>query len=641
MANIKFSAFDEATNVSAVQEIVGYNGTQNVRITPANFVTTGGTGVFLPLAGGALTGSLGIGAAQQAWPLEVKGADTDGSVLARFYSNTGSRGSFIIRNGSGVDPTAFIGTSGGSEELSIGTNNTEALRLGASQNATFAGTIDSGTITSTGIIKTATTFQSTGGSMLFFVPNVGQALEIAQNTGDATFSSTATATSFISSTDSGININGFTMTRVAANSAIRVSDGLETLGLLRSYAGLNVATTGTFGGDIQGAGVYVGATNTSFDFYNQGTSYFNGTVTVDAAFTQSGGDASTFSGNVTLNGAGDPILDIYRDSGGNHSIRLHSEGVSWINNNSFFGIGTISPSSKLDIQQETAGNIISTEFDNLDYTAGNRNAIKIRQQASSSGSFSAFLGATQDGKLFLSNDSITSDHLVIDNTGNVGIGTASPQSGFKLDVGGNVITRGNAYVLTNLVHYGSSDFLINASAGSTAIKFETGGSESTRITSGGNVLFGTTEVPNGTSVYGSGFIPVSNGKVALRMASSSTGAGTLIEFFNPNGSVGNITSSASATAYNTNSDYRLKEDLQDFDGLDKVSKIPVYDFKWKTDDSRSYGVMAHELQDVLPDAVTGDKDAEKMQGVDYSKIVPLLIKSIQELKAEVELLKNK
>ena len=51
--------------------------------------------------------------------------------------------------------------------------------------------------------------------------------------------------------------------------------------------------------------------------------------------------------------------------------------------------------------------------------------------------------------------------------------------------------------------------------------------------------------------------------------------------------------------------------------------------------------MAHELQEVLPDAVTGDKDAEKMQSVDYSKIVPLLIKSIQELKAEVESLKNK
>ena len=72
-----------------------------------------------------------------------------------------------------------------------------------------------------------------------------------------------------------------------------------------------------------------------------------------------------------------------------------------------------------------------------------------------------------------------------------------------------------------------------------------------------------------------------------------------------------------------------------------VSKIPVYDYKWKSSNDRSYGVMAHQLQEVLPQAVTGDKDAEEMQSVDYSKIVPLLVKSIQELKAEIELLKNK
>ena len=150
------------------------------------------------------------------------------------------------------------------------------------------------------------------------------------------------------------------------------------------------------------------------------------------------------------------------------------------------------------------------------------------------------------------------------------------------------------------------------------------------ITSGGDVLFGTQGTPNGTSVYGSGFIPVSTAKVQLKMASNSTAAGSLITFFNPNGGVGNITITGSTTAYNTSSDYRLKEDLQDFAGLDMVSKIPVYDFKWKTDESRSYGVMAHELQEVLPDAVSGEKDAEEMQGVDYSKIVPLLVKSIQE-----------
>jgi glycerol-3-phosphate responsive antiterminator len=50
--------------------------------------------------------------------------------------------------------------------------------------------------------------------------------------------------------------------------------------------------------------------------------------------------------------------------------------------------------------------------------------------------------------------------------------------------------------------------------------------------------------------------------------------------------------------------------------------------------------MAHELQEVLPQAVSGNKDAEEMQSVDYSKIVPLLVKSIQELKAEVDKLKK-
>jgi hypothetical protein len=117
-------------------------------------------------------------------------------------------------------------------------------------------------------------------------------------------------------------------------------------------------------------------------------------------------------------------------------------------------------------------------------------------------------------------------------------------------------------------------------------------------------------------------------------------AGTHVQFKGSAGVTGTIGYSGTSTSYNTSSDYRLKEDLQNFAGLDMVSKIPVYDFKWKTDESRSYGVMAHELQEVLPQAVVGEKDAEEMQSVDYSKIVPLLVKSIQELKAEVDKLKQ-
>jgi len=122
------------------------------------------------------------------------------------------------------------------------------------------------------------------------------------------------------------------------------------------------------------------------------------------------------------------------------------------------------------------------------------------------------------------------------------------------------------------------------------------------------------------------------------------GFGTLVKFFrtSTSSSIANISFNSGGTAvnYNTGSDYRLKEDLQTFNGLDILSNISVYNYKWKGVDFRGYGVIAHELQPIFPDAVTGEKDAEEMQSVDYSKLVPVLIKSVQELKKEIELLKQ-
>ena len=115
---------------------------------------------------------------------------------------------------------------------------------------------------------------------------------------------------------------------------------------------------------------------------------------------------------------------------------------------------------------------------------------------------------------------------------------------------------------------------------------------------------------------------------------------TKILYFNSS-NVATFVSSITATAFNTSSDYRLKEDSKDFNGLEMICNIPVYDYKWKADESRAFGVMAHELQEVLPQAVTSKKDGKEMQAVDYSKIVPLLIKSIQELTAKIEVLENK
>ena len=110
---------------------------------------------------------------------------------------------------------------------------------------------------------------------------------------------------------------------------------------------------------------------------------------------------------------------------------------------------------------------------------------------------------------------------------------------------------------------------------------------------------------------------------------------------------GSILTTNSGTTYNTTSDYRLKTDKKSFDALSLVEQIPVYDFKWKYMDTRDYGCLAHELAEIIPNAVNGEKDAiddegeKHYQQADYSKIVPVLVKAIQELQEKVKTLENK
>lgn len=110
---------------------------------------------------------------------------------------------------------------------------------------------------------------------------------------------------------------------------------------------------------------------------------------------------------------------------------------------------------------------------------------------------------------------------------------------------------------------------------------------------------------------------------------------------------GSILTTNSGTTYNTSSDYRLKTNAKDFNALALIEQIPVYDFKWKNIDNRDYGCFAHELAEIIPNAVTGEKDAVADDGeadyqqADYSKIVPVLVKAIQELEAKVKTLENK
>ncbi len=146
-----------------------------------------------------------------------------------------------------------------------------------------------------------------------------------------------------------------------------------------------------------------------------------------------------------------------------------------------------------------------------------------------------------------------------------------------------------------------------------------------------------------------------NGRGFIEMISNRSStfqADYFLKFFNVfSNEIGSIrvNNNNNNVAYNTSSDYRLKEDLKEFKALDTVCKIKVYNYTWKDDpsDFRDQGILAHELDELIPQAVSGEKDALDKddnilpQSVDYSKIVPHLVQSIQELKAEIEILKNK
>jgi hypothetical protein len=174
-------------------------------------------------------------------------------------------------------------------------------------------------------------------------------------------------------------------------------------------------------------------------------------------------------------------------------------------------------------------------------------------------------------------------------------------------------------------------------------------SEYMRITSGGDVLVNSTSNTLGGKLAST---LNDNGYTISALKQGTFGAAILARVDNTNSDfcrfwysssntqVGSINTNGTTTSYNVTSDYRLKQDFKPFNGLDLVSKIKVYDYEWKADNSRMNGVIAHELQEVVPYAVTGEKDAEQMQQVDYSKLVPILVQAIQEQQQQIEELKK-
>jgi hypothetical protein len=184
-------------------------------------------------------------------------------------------------------------------------------------------------------------------------------------------------------------------------------------------------------------------------------------------------------------------------------------------------------------------------------------------------------------------------------------------------------------------------------ASSSSMKFYTNNTEKARIDASGNLLVGRTSTITFSTNTTDGIV-LSPSRIDIsaaslcRISQLRDSTGTYDRFYNGASIVGSITGTTSATAYNTSSDQRLKENITDADDAgSKVDAIQVRQFDWKADGShQDYGMVAQELMTVAPEAVSVPEDPEEMMGVDYSKLVPMLIKEIQSLRNRVATLEG-
>jgi hypothetical protein len=239
--------------------------------------------------------------------------------------------------------------------------------------------------------------------------------------------------------------------------------------------------------------------------------------------------------------------------------------------------------------------------------------------------------------------------MTLDASGNLGIGTTSATGKFTVNGANSSIvadfneTSGVPYirVQNGTQIFGSG---VTASTGwvgtisNHALEFRTNNTERARIDSSGNLLVGATSTLGSTA----GILVANSGAnvQAITTNSTSSSAYYIGRFYSGGTEKGYIYFDGTNVSYTNLSDYRLKENVQPMqNALDKVAQLNPVTYSWKSNGKAGQGFIAHELQAVVPDCVTGDKDAldedgnPKYQGVDTSFLVATLTAAIQEQQA--------
>jgi hypothetical protein len=351
--------------------------------------------------------------------------------------------------------------------------------------------------------------------------------------------------------------------------------------------------------------------------------------------TNSGNQAGSFT---TLNTSG---AVVFNDAGADVDFRVESDTVEnalFVDGaNGNIGVGRNSPGAQVEVSRSATDGFSTMRWSNTG-ASGKTYEIGL-------GGNTAAAGFANN--LYFYDSTAAATRMVIDSAGKVLIGASSADiasSSQAVVIGSEGFGVGfGATTGTYLkINPGDANGVVNLTADARsgnypAITFTTSATERMRITSGGNLLVGCTSVPTFVDATGFGFAfdrtfkttffvqdnPTSYACTYFNATSYTSGTAYFAQFRVNGSTVGDITSNGSSTSYVTSSDYRLKENVAPMAGaLAKVLELNPVTYTWKVNGSAGEGFIAHELQAVCPDAVSGEKDATEIQQVEVSPAVP-------------------
>jgi hypothetical protein len=600
--------------------------------------------------------------------------------------NTGSAGAPVLFNGAlGTPSSGTVTNLTGTASINI--NGTVGATTATTGAFTTVTTTDNITITKpTGVPRiqiVATT--GTNEAYLQAVNTGGSYYVGAENSAGSWFGATAYAlaisapagrvvdTLIAGSKKTTVSASGLAVTGTLSVSGVATfSAGTASIPAINTTGDTNtgiffpaadtVATTvgGSEGMRLTSTGLGIGTSSPAqkLDVSGGNARISSGSSTADLLMV----DTGTTSGNVRLRSESNAMKLI---TGGGVSATLDSAGN--------LGLG-VTPSAwgsgyyafQIGARASLRGTSNLTTLANNYYDNGT-NALYIATAAASDYYQSAGSHVWRTAASGTAGNAITfTQAMTLDASGNLVIGNTSASARLHIDSGSTSLmsvfnsTNANGGYFTGYssstavwdigtakqtLNVGAStDFGINVRSGFLALG--TGNTERARITSAGDFLVGATSTLGGgkQTIY----VPdlsLKNGISIQNGTAHPAGAGAYIVFYNSaGGTAGYINQTGTTTvAYTTTSDYRLKENITPMTGaLAKVAQLKPVTYKWKSDGLDSEGFIAHELAEVCPQAVVGEKDAvdadgnPKYQGIDTSFLVATLTAAIQELKAEFD-----